>query len=216
MILVLDDEVQPDYRYLGPEIEYFLPDPVYEVYVNEPVDPDLDRYDGVVISGSTASAYDESEADWIDPQERLVRRCIDESVPLLGICFGHQLVNQALGGRVEQDRRRATFVEMTRLADDAVLAGVNSVVPVLHSDLVVDRGDKMVTTASTEYNENFCTRHESAPVWSVQFHPEFTERVVDRPSDWSPGAYSFADCNANKVLSNFAEICASGSDEHSL
>jgi len=216
MILVLDDEVQPDYRYLGPEIEHFLPDAAYEVYVDEPAEPDLDRYDGVVISGSTASAYDESEADWIDPQERLVRRCVEADVPLLGICFGHQLVNQALGGRVEADRRRATFVEMTRLADDAVLEGVNEVVPVLHADLVVERGTGMVTTASTDYNENFCTRHESAPVWSVQFHPEFTERVADRSSDWSPGAHSFADCNADSVLTNFAELCASDEEVRSL
>lgn len=208
MILVLDDEVQPDYRYLGPEIEHFLPDADYEVYVEDPADPDLDEYDGVVISGSTASAYDEEEDDWITPQEELVRHCVREEIPLLGICFGHQLINQALGGRVESDRRRATFVEMEKIGTDRVLDGVNDIVPVLHADLVVERGEGMVATARTDYNENFCTRHESAPIWSVQFHPEFTERVVDRPSDWDAGDHSFEECNATKVLSNFAELCS--------
>lgn len=207
MILVLDDEVQPDYRYLGPEIARILPESEYRVYVDDPFDPDLDAYDGVVVSGSTASAYDESEADWIDPQSRLIRRCVDAGVPLLGICFGHQLVNLVLGGSVESDRRRATFVEMEQTADDAVLDGVEPVVPVLHADLVTERGRGMVTTARTAYSENFCTRHRSAPVWTVQFHPEFTSRVADNPSDWDPGDYSFDDCNATRVLENFAARC---------
>jgi len=207
MILVLDDEVKPDYRYLGPEIEHFLPDADYEVYVEDPFEPDLSAYDGVVISGSTASAYDEAESDWINPQAEFVRRCVREETPLLGICFGHQLINQALGGRVESDRRRATFVEMERLVPDRVLDGVGDVVPVLHADLVAERGEGMITTAQTDYDGNFCTRHESAPVWSVQFHPEFTERVADRPSDWDAGDYSFEECNATRALSNFAVVC---------
>lgn len=207
MILVLDDEVRSDYRYLAPEIEHFLPTAEYEVYVDEPFEPDLGAYDGVVISGSTASAYDEAEVDWIEPQTELVRRCVRENVPLLGVCFGHQLVNQALGGRVVGDQRRATFVEMEQVADDRVLDGVDDVVPVLHADLVAERGEGMIATARTDYSENFCTRHESAPIWTVQFHPEFTERVVDNPDDWDPGEHSFEECNATRVLSNFANVC---------
>ena len=49
MILVLDLEVQPDYRYLGPEIAHHLSgETEYRVFVDDPVQPDLDRYDGVV------------------------------------------------------------------------------------------------------------------------------------------------------------------------
>ncbi|WP_266081093.1 type 1 glutamine amidotransferase [Haladaptatus caseinilyticus] len=207
MILVLDDEVQPEYRYLAPEIERLLPDAEYEIYVEDPFEPDLDEYEGIVISGSTASVYDDAEADWVDPQVELVRRCLREEVPLLGICFGHQLINRALGGRVTSDRRRATFVEMNQVATDPILEGVADHVPVLHADIVAERGDGMIATARTEYSENFCTRHESAPIWSVQFHPEFTERVVDRPDDWSSGEHTFEDITATEVLSNFATIC---------
>ena len=41
MILVPDDEVQPDYRYLGPEIAHFLPESEYQVYVNDKISQDL-------------------------------------------------------------------------------------------------------------------------------------------------------------------------------
>ncbi|GAB3314617.1 type 1 glutamine amidotransferase [Haloplanus rallus] len=211
-ILVLDDEVQPDYRYLGPEIERLTPDGEYHVYADDPETPDLDVYDGVIISGSTASVYEEDHA-FIDRQRDLVASCLDSGVPLLGICFGHQLVNDALGGRVVEDRRRATFVGMDVTApDDPVLDGVGDVVPVLHADLVVEPGRGMETIATTDYNDYFCTRHESAPIWTVQYHPEFTERVEDNPSDWSRGGYDFADSNATATITNFAAVCERRAD----
>ncbi|MFD1633316.1 type 1 glutamine amidotransferase [Haloplanus ruber] len=207
-ILVLDDEVQPDYRYLGPEIDRLTPDGEYHVYAEDPMTPDLDAYDGVIISGSTASVYEEGHP-FIDRQHDLVTACLDAGVPLLGICFGHQLVNDALGGRVIEDHRRATFVEMDVTApNDPVLDGVGRVVPVLHADLVVEPGRGMEPIATTDYNDYFCTRHESAPIWTVQYHPEFTERVEDNPSDWARGEYDFADANATATITNFAAVCA--------
>lgn len=209
MILVLDDEVDPDYRYLGPEIARLLPDAEYHVYVEEPILEPPTKYDGVVISGSTASVYDESYSDWVEQQGELVRACLRREIPLLGICFGHQLINYTLGGTVERDRRRSTFVEMDVERSEGVLDGVNSLVPVLHSDLVVELGDGMQSTATTDYNENFCSRHEDAPVWTVQFHPEFTCRVSGNPSDWTGDEHLFEKTNATRVLDNFARFCES-------
>lgn len=206
MIAVLDTEVQPEYRYLGPEIAHHVRDADYRVFVDDPTPPDLAAVDGVVLSGSTASVYEEGHDEWLHPEVRLVERCIEERVPLLGVCFGHQVVNVALGGTVERDRRRATFVEMDHDGGD-VLAGVGSVVPVLHADLVTELGEEMVATASTDYNEYFCARHEEAPLWTVQFHPELTDRVADEPSDFTSEAYGFGDTNAVRVLENFAELC---------
>jgi len=206
MILVLDNEVDPDYRYLGPEIVHFLDDAEYRVYETVDDESEFQSTDGVVLTGSTASVYDEEHADWVDAQSELVRRCIDAAVPVLGICFGHQLVNQALGGTVERDRRRATFVRMDETAEDEILAGVNPLVPVLHSDVVTEPGTGMEPIARTDYSEYFCTRHETEPLWTVQFHPEFTPRVSDQPSDWDPGAGSFEECTATRVLENFERV----------
>jgi GMP synthase (glutamine-hydrolysing) len=206
-ILVLDDEVQPDYRYLGPEIERLTPDAEYHVYADDPVVPDLTACDGVVISGSTASVYEDGHA-FVERQRELVETCLDIGMPLLGICFGHQLVNDALGGRVVEDRRRSTFVEMdVSVPDDPVLDGVGRVVPVLHGDLVVEPGRGMEPVATTDYNDYFCTRHGTAPIWTVQYHPEFTERVEDNPSDWTRGGDGFADSNATATITNFAAVC---------
>lgn len=207
MIDVLDLEIDPDYRYLAPEIDRLLPaESSYRVFVDDPTPPTLDDSDGVVLSGSTASVYDDDHADWIEPAADLVERCLEEEVPLLGVCFGHQLVHDALGGTVAKDRRRATFVDMQH-DDTGILRGVKEAVPVLHADRVVDTADRLESTASTDYDRNFCSVHRDAPIWTVQFHPEFTERVVDRPSDWE-GGRDFGKSNASLVLDNFAEACS--------
>lgn len=206
-ILVLDDEVQPEYRYLAPEIAKKIPNSEYHVYPEITGELNISGYDGVIISGSTASVYDESHP-WIEMQCSLVDQCINKSIPLLGICFGHQLINWALSGEVVEDRRRATFVRMEQTQPDGVIQSVGSLVPVLHSDIVTKLGDGMISTAKTKYSDNFCTRHTSAPVWSVQFHPEFSQQVADQPSDWDSGSHKFSETTASKVLDNFAKICS--------
>jgi GMP synthase-like glutamine amidotransferase len=56
--------------------------------------------EGWLITGSRHGAYD--DLPFIPPLEALIRQAVDETVPLVGICFGHQIVAQALGGRVEK------------------------------------------------------------------------------------------------------------------
>lgn len=212
MILILDTEVQPDYRYLGPEIQYHTPGPTeYRVFVDDPTLPDLSNVDGIILSGSTASVYNrDRHSPWLDREFELIRQCVANHVPLLGVCFGHQAINVALGGKVINKHRRATFVEMEQVRSDNILDDVSPVVPVLHADLVTELGDEMVQTARTEYNEYFCSRHTTAPVWTVQFHPEFTSRVHDEPSDWDAGPHDFTASNATQVFENFRQY----TDEH--
>lgn len=214
MILILDTEIDAEYRYLGPEIQHHTPgQTMYHVLPEEPTIPDLSGIDGVILSGSTASVYDDAATGaWLETEYNLIRQCISEQLPLLGVCFGHQAINAALGGTVVQDTRRATFVEMEQTGNDQILRGVNSLVPVLHGDLVTEPGRGMVQTARTTYNDYFCTRHEAAPVWTVQFHPEFTPRVSDVPTDWKPGSLTFDEVNATTVFSNFSEALNESND----
>ena len=56
--------------------------------------------EGWLITGSRHGTYD--DLPFIAPLEALIRQAVDEGVPVVGICFGHQIVAQALGGRVEK------------------------------------------------------------------------------------------------------------------
>ena len=62
----------------------------------------------------------------------------------------------------------------------------------------------MRSVGESEYDPNFCARHGSAPVWTVQFHPEFRRAFVDELSVWTDGPHEFAACNAIETLDNFA------------
>jgi len=59
---------------------------------------DLGAFDGLAITGSPASVNDERA--WIDELEHLVREAFDTGLPMAGLCFGHQMIAAALGGRV--------------------------------------------------------------------------------------------------------------------
>jgi GMP synthase (glutamine-hydrolysing) len=208
VLLVVENEVDPERRYLGPELVRSLPDAEYHVYPDDPVEPSVADLDGVVLSGSTASVYDGAHADWVRPQTRLVEACLDAAVPTLGICFGHQLVNHALGGTVEADEFRSGFVRLTDRDDgDRLLAGLEPLVPVIHGDAVVEPGRGMGPTAATAYSDYFCTRHESAPVWTVGFHPELTPETAASIDEFRAPDHGFEATDAGRVLDRFAAVC---------
>ncbi|WP_332898005.1 type 1 glutamine amidotransferase [Haladaptatus sp. CMSO5] len=212
MILVLENEVDPAYRYFGEALVSHLPDGV-EVY-DYPArggTPPLDGVEAVIIGGSTAGVYEADDHPWMDDEKAFVRDLVAENVPTLGICFGHQIINEALGGCVEH---HTTHKELERiaLADDPLFEGVNDVIPAVHGDYVVEPGEGMVGLATADYYEYFGTRHRDAPVWTVQFHPEFTEELrapIERDFGWDENDRSFADVNAVKTLGNFLALATS-------
>ena len=76
--------------------------------------------DAFVITGSSSSVTE--RAPWMLRAEGLVREIVAAETPLLGICFGHQLIAQALGGEVGRSPRGREIgtVRVERTADDAL------------------------------------------------------------------------------------------------
>lgn len=208
MLLVLENEVDPDSRYFVPEIVRYLSEYEVYTYADEGGQPSLAGVDGVVISGSTAGVYDREDYPWMAEQADLVRELVEREIPTLGICFGHQIVNHALGGRVEHRGPTHRLVRAD-LADDPVFEGVGDVIPMVHGDHVVERGDGMERIGSADYYPNLATRHRDAPVWTVQYHPEFTDRLLGRVREdfgWTETDLSFSDVRVEETLRNFDRL----------
>jgi GMP synthase (glutamine-hydrolysing) len=172
--------------------------------------PSLSDVDAVVVTGSTAGVYEADERPWIADGRRLVRALVAREIPTLGVCFGHQLVNDALGGSVEAGDQRRGIVDVD-LDDDPLFDGVSGSIPMVHGDYVVEPGDRMETIGSADYYDHLATRHESAPVWTVQYHPEFTASLLDRIADdfgWpdDDADRDFDDVTADQTVDNFASV----------
>ncbi|ARS89234.1 type 1 glutamine amidotransferase [Natrarchaeobaculum aegyptiacum] len=208
-LVVVHNEVDSDATFHCEALEGALP-ATSTIAVDYPAGerPALGSADGVVLSGSTAGVYEVGENPWIDEQQALVRELIERRIPTLGVCFGHQLVNAALGGTVEADELRCRPVAV-EFADDSLFRNVSSVVPAVHGDVVTHPGDDLEVIASAEHARVFATRHREAPLWTVQFHPELTAAHRDRLEaafPWREGEHGLEEVTASRVLENFVNF----------
>lgn len=113
-----------------------------------------------------------------------------QQLPMLGVCLGHQAIGEFFGATVvPADRPMHGKVSAIRVqAQDHLFQNVPRRFNVTryHSLLLRDLPDSLVCTAVTEQEEVMALRHQTLPVWGVQFHPEaaLTEFGVSILSNW--------------------------------
>ncbi len=137
---------------------------------------------GVVITGSAFSTYE--ELDWIAEAEEYLRRLAARGVPLYGVCFGHQLLAQAFGGRVERCpggwELGTCRVELNELGrKDPLFQGlpVSMTVQQSHADVVTVLPERAEVLASNAHWGVQAFRL-GGRIWATQFHPEFTAATM--------------------------------------
>lgn len=154
---------------LDPSLEFV----VYDVEQGEYPD-DIDEVDAYLITGSKSSVYDDKP--WIHRLIAFVRELNQRKKKLVGICFGHQLVAQALGGRTEKSNKgwgvglhTHTFTQQPDWSDDGP---PEFRVLVSHQDQVVANAEGATVLAGSEFCENaVCQIGEH--ILTFQGHPEF-------------------------------------------
>jgi len=138
-----------------------------------PVDPT--ECDGYLVSGSRASVYEDEQ--WIRDLEGFVRRAVDASVPIFGVCFGLQVMATALGGTVEKsDRGWGVGVHtMTVVERRPWMAPCTDAVSLAtsHQDQVVQLPTGATVLGSTDHCVNFLVEFVPGYV-GIQGHPEFS------------------------------------------
>lgn len=144
--------------------------------------PQLEEVRAVVITGSGAMVTD--RAQWMEYTAAWLRKAVDEEIPVLGICFGHQLLAHALGGEVGYNTRgvevgTATIRLMEAAEEDRLFAKLPKQFPaqVSHQQSVLrlPRGARRLAVSDKDPFQAFAY---GQCAWGMQFHPEFNEAII--------------------------------------
>ncbi len=127
--------------------------------------------DGWLITGSRHGVYEDHA--WIAPLESFIRAAYDAHVPLVGICFGHQIVAQAMGGKVE---RYAGGWAVG--AQDYDFDGETLTLNAWHRDQVVEKPANAAVVATNDFCTNAALVYDNR-AFTMQAHPEFRPEFVD-------------------------------------
>jgi GMP synthase (glutamine-hydrolysing) len=155
---------------------------------------------GLVLSGGPASVFDVGA-----PKPDM--KILDLGLPVLGLCYGHQLIAHMAGGKVGPAKRReygATYVTIDMPV--GVLKGLNKreKVWMSHSDIVFSVPREYEVLAHTENSPVAAFRHKEKPIYGLQWHPEVvhTEKGVQMLSNF---LFEVCRCEANWRMEDVVE-----------
>ncbi len=173
---------------------------------------------GIILSGGPMSVKDDG-APAID------ERILAMGIPVLGICYGLQLISYTLGGIVEKsDKREYGKASFHVLEDNPLFEGipVESTVWMSHGDHVKTLPTGFKKIGSSPNTENCAITSLEFPIYGVQFHPEvfhtgygkeilsnFLFSICGCKPDWNPGAFIEESIEKiKKEAGNSVAICA--------
>ncbi len=162
----------------------------------EPFDFDLDTLDdasttkGIILSGGPRSVYGKDAYKMDD-------KVFDFKVPVLGICYGMQMMNFIFGGIVNKSRvREYGQSDMQFIKQDAIFEGLNEHEPVWmsHADHIERLADAFTVIAKSE-SIIAAIKHETYPFYGFQFHPEVRHTIKGKKMLEN---FVYSICNASK------------------
>ena len=166
--------------------------------------------DAVICSGSRANIS--MWESWMDDAAQVLQQAVTANIPVLGICFGHQLLCKTLGGEVKRSKDRIDAVSpLFSVGMDTLLSPIRMGL-FSHQDQVTRLPPGTRRIISTKHCENAAMRVAGKPVWGVQFHPEASRTVIEQAhADGDMDDAEFAafesEHDGGALLSAFAQLC---------
>jgi GMP synthase (glutamine-hydrolysing) len=153
----------------------------WDIYADAKSRPAFDDYAAVVLLGGNMHVDDDTASPWLPVERALVRRCLAAGRPILGLCFGAQLLAHVTGGVV----RRAEVPELgwheVRLTDDAAADDLFATGPARmrafqwHVDEFSVPARHVTLARSARCDQAF---RVGRAAWGLQFHPEFPPETI--------------------------------------
>jgi len=192
--------------------------------------PDPDSIAGIIITGSASMVT--QELDWSEKTIEWLRQFLHMSIPILGVCYGHQLLARLLGGNVDWNplgrEIGQTNVQLNQHAkhDDLFKDLINNNIRnpdfyATHLQSVVQLPRDVTLLGITNLDPYHCFRYKSH-IWGLQFHPEFTSAIIseyiharsdEMASEGIDPNVKLSEINSrtfgNELLIKFKDICFS-------
>ena len=147
---------------------------VYNVYQHQTLPTDPNEYDVYIIGGSPSGVND--DLDWVKNLTLFIQSAFHSKKKLFGICFGHQVINYALGGKVEKTDKGwglGVYDVLLNRQMGKLKAGQLIKLIAIHQDQVINLGTGFEVLAGNDFCPNYVTIYQDQ-VLTVQGHPEFT------------------------------------------
>ena len=184
-ILVVEHEADCPPGWLG---EWLLDEgeslDVRRPYDGDALPADLADHAGLVVLGGAMGARDDEKHPWLTPTKALLRTAVAEDVPALGVCLGHQLAAEALGGRIAanpggQQIGLFQIGWLPAAGSDALVGALVGTSRGLqwNDDVVVEAPAGSVVLARAVTGEIQALRY-ARRVWGVQWHPEIGADIL--------------------------------------
>jgi len=207
-------------------VDLGVPFQLHQIYCGEAL-PSPDTMTALIVLGGAMGANDDDRFPFLLPLKQLIRSCLEQEIPYLGICLGGQLLAAASGSPVVSCRWEelgTLQVSLTNKGEaDPLFHGIPSPFSTFqwHHDSF-DLPDRAVLLASSPA----CTHQAfrlGSNAWGLQFHPEVDEQIIRTWAAWDPAtacrtellvadfqtAHSGYQQTAKRMLQNFLQTIQS-------
>lgn len=153
------------------------------LFDGEPVPHNIEKYSGIIILGGPMNVYEEEKFPYLKDEDLLIKKAINMSYPMLGICLGGQLIAKATGAQVKKGATKEIGWYKLNLStggkEDKVFGSMPEELIVFqwHGD-TFDIPEGAVHLAGSELFPNQAYR-VGDNVYGLQFHLEVTEKIIN-------------------------------------
>jgi GMP synthase (glutamine-hydrolysing) len=152
-------------------------DSLTTININEVSQRDPNDFDCIIFSGSPLFVSEAKQEDYFPH----ISWCIDTGLPILGVCFGHQLIGWFFGSKIIRGPVRKGNMTIKIVKDSSLFDKLEKeFVSYINHEEEITLPEGFTTLASSDRTEVEAMKHNEKKIYGVQFHPEKTEHLGEQ------------------------------------